>query len=80
MRFRIILKFIFLIAIAAPLFSCGTKFACGPEFGAPPERAFWCSPLNKIGKYFSVQPSKLKVLPEKVKCKKTLADSECEVR
>ena len=37
------------------LTGCGTQFTCSGEIAPPPEREFWCSPFQKVGKIFSVQ-------------------------
>ena len=66
------------------LTSCGTQFTCSPEIGAPPERAFWCSPVSKIGSFFSLQKnyksnqtSTSKEKNNKNLCEKTIGDKEC---
>ena len=76
---------IIIIFSAFFLTSCGTQFTCSPEIGAPPERAFWCSPVSKIGSFFSLQKnykrnnqnSTSKENNNKTLCEKTIGDKEC---
>ena len=64
------------VGFGLALASFGTAMSCGHEFGAPPERAFWCSDVQDIGKLFRPRVQEAPP-PASVTCVKTLAEFDC---
>ena len=66
----------FMAVLVGILAGCGTALSCNNEFGAPPEREFWCAPIDELGKYFRVQDARI-TPEEEVECVESLGQNEC---
>ncbi len=76
MLLKVFNKKLFIFSLLMMLTGCGTQFTCSGEIGPPPEREFWCSPFQKVGKIFSVQ--KIYRTEPNTKNNKLIKDTVCE--
>ncbi len=86
-KIAILKNFLFFMVLVNLLASCGTQLSCKPEIGAPPEREFWCSPITKIGNFFTVSKQYTKVKTninnsekDAAHCEETIGEKECNIK